>query len=328
MAETVLVTLADENYLEQAKQLFSSAYWHGGWNGDFLLLVHGVAPEKLRWFENKGIYIYKCAPLANRPIGIEGYPPIVLDKFYVFGEYFKKWKRVVFLDGDIIVRSSLAESAAAQSFSAPEAMLLDLEGEFLNTDKKLWLRLNKKYKLAGKAFNSGVFCFPTSLIDKDTFNDLLQLFREYEPLSRFGEEAALNLFFQGRWHRLAQTYNINPGLLTNFLFIRTKNVRGAILHFVASIKPWKLRSRFRKEWLDNFKRAENMDLHQRPVGAAAWEQKDTDEYEALLAKRMRWLHLYYVAAKPMYFIDKQIGRLGLSIKKRWPMLYEKISLNK
>jgi len=38
--KSVLVTLADENYIYQAKQLFSSVYFNVGWRGDYMLLAH------------------------------------------------------------------------------------------------------------------------------------------------------------------------------------------------------------------------------------------------------------------------------------------------
>jgi hypothetical protein len=40
IGKKLLVTLADEKYIDQAKQLFSSAYWNGGWDGDFMLLSY------------------------------------------------------------------------------------------------------------------------------------------------------------------------------------------------------------------------------------------------------------------------------------------------
>ena len=41
-----MVTLADENYIDQAKQLFSSVYWNSGWKGDYMLLAHNIPESK------------------------------------------------------------------------------------------------------------------------------------------------------------------------------------------------------------------------------------------------------------------------------------------
>ena len=67
--ENLLVTLADKNYIDQAKQLFSSVYWNAGWKGDYMLLAHEIPEKDLKWFRNKGILIKKCKPLYDKNIG-------------------------------------------------------------------------------------------------------------------------------------------------------------------------------------------------------------------------------------------------------------------
>lgn len=47
MKWTLLVTLADSSYLDQATQLFSSVYHNAGWRGDYMLLAHEI-PERYR----------------------------------------------------------------------------------------------------------------------------------------------------------------------------------------------------------------------------------------------------------------------------------------
>ena len=91
MKKNLLVTLADENYLERAKQLFSSVYWNAGWKGDYMLLAHEVPEEKLKWFRDKGILVKKCKAIYNKEI--VGWPTMVLSKFYLFTPYFKRWKK-------------------------------------------------------------------------------------------------------------------------------------------------------------------------------------------------------------------------------------------
>ena len=64
--KNLLVTLADENYIEQAKQLFSSVYHNSGWKGDYMLLSHEIPESKLKWFRDKGILVKKCESITNR----------------------------------------------------------------------------------------------------------------------------------------------------------------------------------------------------------------------------------------------------------------------
>ena len=47
MKQNLLVTLADKNYIQQAKQLFSSVYWNAGWKGDYMLWAHEIPEEEL-----------------------------------------------------------------------------------------------------------------------------------------------------------------------------------------------------------------------------------------------------------------------------------------
>jgi hypothetical protein len=61
----LLVTLADANYVDQARQVFSSAYWNGGWSGDYMLLAYGVPERDLQWFRDKGILVTECEPVLT-----------------------------------------------------------------------------------------------------------------------------------------------------------------------------------------------------------------------------------------------------------------------
>ena len=104
----LLVTLANESYLDQAKQLFSSVYFNAGWDGDYMLLAHDIPEEKLVWFRDKGILIKKCSPIVR-----DNYKGIVsqaaFSKFYLFETDMKKWEKIIFLDGDIIVKNCLTD---------------------------------------------------------------------------------------------------------------------------------------------------------------------------------------------------------------------------
>ena len=59
MKKNLLVTLADKNYLDAAKQLFSSVYFNSGWNGDYMLLSYDIPKKELQWFRDRGIIVRK-----------------------------------------------------------------------------------------------------------------------------------------------------------------------------------------------------------------------------------------------------------------------------
>ena len=90
----LLVTLADKNYIQQAKQLFSSVYWNAGWKGDYLLLAHEIPEDELKWFTDKKFLVKKCTPLCDQKTGEFNYPPVIFDKFYLFTPEFKKWNNI------------------------------------------------------------------------------------------------------------------------------------------------------------------------------------------------------------------------------------------
>ena len=264
----VIVTLADQNYVEQAKQLFSSVYWNSGWKGDLLLLAHGIPEEKLSWFRRKGILVYECEPLSESAgtIGIRHHTRVVLAKFYLFKDYFRRWDKVIFLDGDIIVRSSLDGLIAVPGFAAPSATPHDLREEFHNTDPSLYRRLKQEHRLSGPAFNTGVFCFDTASIEEGAFDAACRLFERYQKLSRFADEGILNLLFRGRWLLLPDQYNVYPEPACYERSLKPHELQGVILHFVSSEKPWNRRSSFHREWLANYNKADQIDLSVRPEG--------------------------------------------------------------
>ena len=188
----VLVTLADENYVEQAKQLFSSVYWNSGWKGDYLLLSCDIPERELGWFRDRGIIVKKCDPIVGEVNWINRFPRSVLAKFYLFTPEFRKWDRVIFLDGDIIVRSSLDKLLNLDGFWGGDNTTIPLNKEFkLYTPK----RLLKDYNLNSIGFCSGVMSFTTNIIKDDDFDKLVRLTDDYGEYCVWGEQGILNLFF-------------------------------------------------------------------------------------------------------------------------------------
>lgn len=311
MKEALLVTLADANYVEQAKQLFSSAYWNAGWKGDYMLLAHEVPREKLKWFKDKGIIVYECSPLGRESVGRQGHPPAVLDKLYLFKAYFKKWRNVVFLDADIIIRASLDDLANVHGFAAPHAVTITIHDEYYAADPVLWDEFKKLYFLRGHAFNTGVFAFSTDIINPDSFDVIVALYRRFGRLNICGEEGTLNLFFRGRWRMLPMVYNMFPDYTRYGYFIPYKEMKTIILHFVVSAKPWNVESHFYEEWLENYRKAEAIDLSRPQPPCKIWTEREIRSYLRYLAAK-KWL---YTA------IDRYLGKAGIIIRRIFPRLY-------
>ena len=97
MKNEVVVLVADKNYKEHAKSLFVNIKKEGQWDGDYCLLTNMVEDE-YREFVDKGIYV-KQINMSN---------PFYV-KFSVFDSFFKQWKKVMYLDCDILINESLSK---------------------------------------------------------------------------------------------------------------------------------------------------------------------------------------------------------------------------
>ena len=332
----VLITLADKNFIPQAKQLFSSAYWNGGWQGDFLLLAHEIPEEDLRWFREKGIIVFPCKPLSERELIGVRHPPVVLDKFYLFTPFFKQWKRIVFLDADIIVKASLDRLVETKGFCAPNATCVGLTKEFFRTDRKLRAELERTYPLRGKAFNTGVFAFDAADIAGDTFEKMTALYEKFGSLNFYGEEGTFNLFFYKKWTMLPVMYNAYPTYMRDTYNLGHGRLESAIIHFVGetNAKPWLETSLWHGEWVENLRKADGIDLLHPQGTAKIWTQKEERDYiRALPAKRLHHLIRRKIstpaarASRKLWDrIEHMIGQTGLFIKKLFPRLYERIRI--
>jgi lipopolysaccharide biosynthesis glycosyltransferase len=296
--KNLLVTLADKNYINQAKQLFSSAYWNGRWDGDYMLLSQNIPEKDLKWFRDKGILIYQCKPLTQK--GWKLWSNVILDKFYLFTPEFKKWKHIVYLDGDIIVKRDLKKLTRLKGFWAVIDYLWGLYGGVKH--KKIFLK--EGYNLYEKYFNSGVFAFSTDIIKKNTFNDLNHLWDKYKKECKFPDQTILNLYFQKKWKELDITYNLCP-----VDYYRNKIIRdpssAIILHFWVPKKPWGNKKRhFYSEWKNSFDKADEIDLkHRKKIsrkGVSLNMQKFLDN------------------------LNRELGKTGMIIKKKSPKLYYKL----
>ena len=217
MKKNLLVTLADSNYVDQAKQLFSSVYWNAGWKGDYMLLAYDIPEKDLRWFRDKGILVRECEPILTESETRIGHAPLTtLSKFYLFTTEFKKWKNIVFLDGDIIVRGSLDALVEMKGFAAVRILNIfrtSLKGQFHDrnrSNKHLFKELESKCDLRRPAFNSGVMAFSTDIISEDDFQNLKNILFHFKDIIFISEETVLNMYFYDKWQELSQVYNICP----------------------------------------------------------------------------------------------------------------------
>ena len=119
--KNLLVTIADEGYVDAAKQVFSGAYFNAGWKGDYMLLSYKIPEEKLKWFRDKGIIVKKCEPLVDEK-KFGRWFSAALSRLYLFKTEFKKWNKIVYIDGDMIIRASLDDLLKINGFAAVDGI--------------------------------------------------------------------------------------------------------------------------------------------------------------------------------------------------------------
>lgn len=306
----VLVALVAENYLEYAKQMFSSAYFNGGWDGDFMILAYDNIPDKkLQWFYDKGFSVKRPKPLLQYDIARLGWSHFFLTKFYLFQEDMKKWDTVVYVDVDCIVRSSLLPMTKVKTIAGVPFFHVDDSVFFQGQELK-----------AKNLFMGGTFSFSTSIITPNTFNDLLKITKDlYEevPLgvhNMGNEEIVYKRYFGNKVERLPMIFNSIPLLIQEVFGVKEQDVKGAILHLASDLsqhKPWHVDSVFHEEWLANLAKANQIDLKNPVKPVDTWSWFEALKYEVWL----RW------PRKSILALDKSIGRVGIYIKKVSPRVY-------
>ncbi|MDP3881658.1 MAG: glycosyltransferase, partial [Nanoarchaeota archaeon] len=309
----VLITAADKNYLEQAKQLFSSVYYNSGWPGDYMLLSYDIPEKDLKWFRDKGIIVRKDKTKIKEKNG--NLPPVIFSRYLIFKPYFKRWKNVIFLDSDIIVRASLNKLVNVKGFAAVQDPLL-LKEQIRNSYSKALDSLGKRYDLSRRSFNAGLLAFDTRIIKKDSFKTLLELTKKYNNISKYDDQTVLNIYFYNKWQNLPLIFNVNPGIyLSKIKKSRQKDYfKKCLLHFYGENKPWKADSPYKREWNENLEKAEFIDLKNRPLGRPNLNNYQLKKILAILKARRFYLEK----------IDKNIGLIGIKIKKISPKTYKTI----
>lgn len=309
MKKSVLVTLADENYIEYAKQLFSAAYWKGGWKGDYLLLAHNIPEEKLNWFRERNVFVYKCSNLDKSEENIGRFPTTVLSKINLLKTYFKKWDNVLFLDPDILIRYDINYLGQAKSFRAVKEIIPFDPIKEISFSKKDLDFINSMQKKYGDnvltKFNTGVMAFSTKIIEEETYDDLLKMMSEYGRVFAFGEQPVFCIFFAGLLKYLPRYYNIFVPEKIIYYKMKERQIDGPILHVFDSNKPWNKESYFYSEWLDNYKKADQIKDFTKSNGVSK---------KFNLFKKVKYVG--YFKLRDLYILlDRNIGKCGILLRK-------------
>lgn len=292
----VFATLADRQYVEPAKQLFASLHYNAGWRGDRLLLAHEIAEGDLRWFEERGILVHRCAPLfSGRPGGM---PPVLTSKLHLFAPELRRWQSVIYCDADATVRASLDGLLPLRGFWSirDASRFLDVQiasramrrkrGIASAEARPLLRELRRRVDFLATPFCAGFFVFSADAVDGSDYDALHAAIARYHPISAYGDQLAFNLVFYGRWQALSPVYNIQLNGERNQWDLRPEEVDGIVLHYISPEKPWLVRNHFYREWAANLDRADAIDAGRIPEGKR-WTDEAIEQYSRYLEARDR-----------------------------------------
>ena len=335
--KNLLVTFADRNFIPQVKQLFSSAYYNGGWDGDYMVLTPDMTSEDARWFEEKGIVV-NVKPIPVDTGSLKTFPATIYLVFYLFSVEFKKWQQVVYIDVDCIVRASLKKLTTVKSFAAaPEVFNGKIKSQFdfyharsnpyspssyLGVSekdyKKIFKELKRDFNLNTRGFNAGVMAFNTDVIKPSTFFEILEINKKYGKIIPFPPQGELNLFFYKSWEKLPAVYNAYAFVWNYFYRLALPQIDGVILHLVQvsekNVKPWEEKSPFYQEWQNNLKKADSINIVSPQKPYKIWNDRAIKRYCGKIRLRQIFFDNYLR-------IDYRIGLLGRWLNKVSPRIY-------
>ncbi|MGA1792616.1 MAG: glycosyltransferase [Thermoplasmatota archaeon] len=331
MKNDLIVTLADSNYFDQARQVLSSAYHNSGWKGDYMVLAIKMNKGQKEWFEGKGIIVNEIDDISDKDL--PHHPTTVLGKFALFGPGMDRWNRIIYLDADTSVTASLDHMLDLKGFWAAvdfhEMKLLGqfkTPGEFGNAQQegREYDTLRSNYDLTTVTFNSGVMAFDGEMTGEAQYDRLMDLYERYKTIT-LHDQSTLNLLFYDRWNRLPLAFNNYFLYRRNRRSIRFHKCDGIVNHYILD-RIWKTGNKdYFPVWKKYLELSESMDLDRRPGPSETWDEirieKVSRELEMSSIRKDTLGGKVLLAATAM---DRAFGKVGEMIKARSPRIYKMI----
>ena len=295
---SVIATIATESYLDMAKQLFSSAYFDGAWDGDFLLINFGaIKNEKLAWFMQRGIYVLP-AEIIDQEVPFA--KQILLSKISIFrNDLCQRWDKIILLDSDMIVRAPIRSLRSVQKIGAVQGIAKPLnKHKIYRPTRKDPIFLRKKYEklkkiadLNAPSVNGGLYVLDTSWIGPHTYDNIKAHYQEFCEFL-VSDERLIGTFFGRNIELLPLHYNT---YVKAYFLHSPANEMGTILHFLDQKKrPWEKSHPFYDVWKKNFDRAEFL----RP-GFQACLHKDDEGIKGKWEKSLRRRFQFFQLIRPI-----------------------------
>lgn len=211
-----VVFLCDKNYFSKFVDSCTQLITIGKYSGDILLIIGD---------DFQGDNVLECDFIRNNKIIIKHFPNIHFSKeflevndkvntdgrnitkrfqwhkLHLFNVFLKQWNYIFYLDCGIHIFddiSPILEEATENTLLAHSDSYPTYEWKLnIQFDKNIpdyFDKLNNKYDLNIDYFQTTIMLYDTSIIENDTYDNLLSLSREY-PISRTNEQGIMALYF-------------------------------------------------------------------------------------------------------------------------------------
>ena len=176
-------------------------------------------------------------------------------KFSVFDSYFKQWEKVMYLDCDILINSSLVTIKNLDNVEmycdGEKNTVRDLftmwycggladliNGKHFNTnmDQESLSDLDQSFNVEKFCFNSAFMYFNSNIIDESTVNELEKLRERFKKinyhvgLTEGTDQPILNLLFLNQWSQIPNKY---------VSYFKVQDSNTIVSHYCHWDAPWK-----------------------------------------------------------------------------------------
>ena len=224
-SDTTFALVTDINYLHKAKQTISDLRIKGKWLGDICLLTidfnlddnfkdyyNVIEVKKQPIDKQKLIDLYPVGGFSGTGEGREMTLPNQWEKLQIFDDYFRKWKRVIFVDAGMRIVDSV-KYLLELDYEGHILLHYEEKTKFHNTLSKKNEQLLSKVKQdfgekidTESTYLNGSWIYDTNILDICNKSELIDAMYEY-PLCHTNEMALMQLVLHHR-HGLMKEYPI------------------------------------------------------------------------------------------------------------------------
>lgn len=267
-------------------------------------------------------------------------------KFYI-AEYFQEIRKILYLDGDIIVREDLSDLYQTKLEGYYGAVVIDSGIIYSNRER---IKLYKNY------FNSGVMLLNLEKMRADNVKQLLIESKIKDPDSILMDQDAFNDVFRENVKLLSIKYNclyvnlirakdkfniemLNKLYKTNFLQLNDLKEQAVIIHYSSKDKPWKYNNiPLSDEWYKYFlKRCQicgcysgllKRDFFVNEKNKSAFIENYRPKIIVSLTSYPKRINTVYIPIESMLNQTVKVDKIILWLaKEEFPNLYEDLPVN-